>query len=825
MSNDPLNLLQDSQTRSQYIETINVYPRVISDSESGGSMSLVLPKKRAYLSSSSRLILPCTVPNKGYQLVPSAGIFGLIDSCTLRSETSGIIAQANHANELYSMLNNLTPPERRANRDSVHHGISYTFESGSGSKLDSNPDNREVLAGQMRLKGDAYAELSPAPVVGYDNCKPNCVSTVNDLQLEKDFADTPEFSLTLGDLLPGLFRSNFQFPLALLGEEIILDINFSKNAEFGNNDRCVFCPATADKDTESAVISLAVKELGEGHTDDASDVNVILSPRTDNPGSGTGLRIMIDFDADQVPENIRILDSGTGYKADDLIHFGLDDWGSHLIVQPSHNASDWEYPFNLVVVAGGADFVEGTEYSVYNPANDALAFKVTASSVDAGELKEVTITAVTNDNLCLPNGTTSPLLVFASDGSDSGARLIAPAQVATVTTTGGTGNLAVGDALFKNDSDPETVLAYVASVDGSSNPTSLYITTKSTIVVGTQLDKDDTHYFTVDTITVTYDFVYKCNGLGFDPVHSFDTVSGGKVNIETGKVFLASDLCYYLDGKTENDLEKMQKEGFPMLYTQFVDVVSTLSQDDEITEYGVDKVQQYSRQIGFSNEVLRNLMFAVSPAGTQNKSEFGYYGKPKLNPLLNKFCSMCSLKEDGVELQVNINSLPYYSSPIATDQRMATELSKCHGSFYLPKAVYSGWDACRQLDDVANAMTNANPSKQPGYSTLTSPTIPTRQFELNDRKMGVTNQLWQGISQKWLNGMGHYNGCSFKYMEDPSQPMNGAVVGNQAVDIRYNHTATFNPYYGGSARMMLFGEVERRLLIQNGVITVTTASF
>ena len=43
--------------------------------------------------------------------------------------------------------------------------------------------------------------------------------------------------------------------------------------------------------------------------------------------------------------------------------------------------------------------------------------------------------------------------------------------------------------------------------------------------------------------------------------------------------------------------------------------------------------------------------------------------------------------------------------------------------------------------------------------------------------------------------------------------------------IRYNHTSTNNPLYGGTARMMLFGEVERNMLIKDGVINVTTSAF
>lgn len=836
-ANDPLNLLSDLQDKSQYIETVQVYPRVIQDGPEGGSMSMVLPKKKAYLSADSRLILPLTCTDPGFQLVPSAGINGIIESATMRTETGGVIAQSQHSGELYVMINHTVPPERRSKVDSVHHGISFAWEGASGSKMNANASDREVLPGQLRLKSDNYMLLSPADVVGRNNCKPNCVSAKNDLLLTTTFENTPEFSITLGRLFPGLFRNHFQLPLALFAEEIIIDVNFSQNGDFGQNDRCVCAPTLlSDNITPSCITTLGIYTLGECPADLQEETNYIMTPFEKPASGGDGLRIMVDFTEDGAPSNIRILDAGLGYAAEDKIVFGDPaEWPESMVLMPGHNFKDntWDDDVNFLVVSGGADFVQDQTYKVVNPSNPDLNFNITATDVDAGALVKCTLDKPeTNDNLSLPNGTPEPLKVLKADGkTDSGATLVVASHIYTITTSNGTNNFGPGAGLFVEGDADEKIIAYVSEVDGNDNPTELYVVDISTFEAGITLEEEGSegaNTFEVATLVGDPVEYTSTTGLGHDPVWSFNTVDTGRVNLVTGKVSLATDLVFYLNGKTERDLEVMLRDGYQIGYTQYIDVLTTLSKEDDITSYGEKVSEEFSRQIGFSNEVLRNLMFAVSPSGTQNKKQFPYYGKTKLNPLLNKYCSMGSLAMNGIQFQVNVNSVPYYSQAIQTDLRMLSELNKCHGVFYIPKPVYSAWPACRQLDNSSDVNDN-DPTLQPGFTTLDDwkddKFKSTLKYEINERKMGVANQLWHGIPQKWALGQGHYNGCSFMFKDDPSIPGNGAIVGNNAVDIRYTHDSTFNPYYGGTARMMLFGEVERVLSIKDGIINVTTAAF
>jgi len=815
--NDPLSLLSDLRNRQQYIETVSVYPRFINDSTNGGSMSLVLPKKKAYLSGDSRLILPCTCVDTGYQFPPNVGIFSLIDSVTLRTETGGVICQLNSANDLYAMNNYLTTPERVFGHDSVLEGFNYTFEGGSGSKMNSQKSENEILLGQMRMKTDNYEILSPADVVGRNDAKPNCLSAKNNLLLQTEFKNTAEFSISLNDLLFGLFKVKQQFPLALCSEELILDINFSKNGDYGDNDRAVCCPSLMTHEKTSVVSVAYFKGAG---TEEVTDRIV----------SSGGIRIMFDVSAELNIINIRVLDCGSGYDGSSTFTF-TDTYISEeqpLVLHVARKFINWDNEDNFVIFQGGDDFVENDVYTVMNPVNPEMNFDIRATSVDAGELTSCVLANVEqNDNMALSYGTGVLSVVNKETLIPTGALVFCPEYRYIFTTEDNNGAVQVHDALVDADNN---LVGYVLAIDGDGYPIEIG-TVDRELAIGNvlYLEDDDAVNFTVLAIEAETDILTIPNGLGHDPLHSFNLYDTGRINIVTDQVYLATDLIYYLDGKTERNIEKMITQGYTQLYTQFTDVITSMTQTDGITSYNAVNELKTERQIGFSNEVLRNIMFGISPIGAQVKPEFPYYQLSKVNPLLNKYCSMASLAMDGFNFQINVNSVPYYSSPVETDFRMYTELSKCNGTWFMPKSCYSAWDSCRQLDNPLVLVSSGEPSLQPGFVSLAKPSddgfVPTKKYEINERKMGICNQLWHGIPQKWALGMSHYNGLSFKFADMDSIPGNGVVVGNNQVDIIYQHSSTFNPWYGGTARMVLFGEVERQMQIVNGIVSVSSSAF
>lgn len=196
MSRNPfLNLLSDPEIRQQRIETVTVYPRTINDSATGGAAHFVLPKKAAYLSSDSRIVIPCTCLEPGYQFPPNAGIFSVIESATLSTASSGPFAQVSEsAGELYANMNLLTPPERKLNVDSVLHGVNFVMETGSGSKLNANKADAEKLAGQYRLICDKYNEEFPSTrVKGRNDCKPNWLNGEPAFKLDTDVNNFTQF--------------------------------------------------------------------------------------------------------------------------------------------------------------------------------------------------------------------------------------------------------------------------------------------------------------------------------------------------------------------------------------------------------------------------------------------------------------------------------------------------------------------------------------------------------------------------------------------------------------------------------------------------------
>ena len=305
-------------------------------------------------------------------------------------------------------------------------------------------------------------------------------------------------------------------------------------------------------------------------------------------------------------------------------------------------------------------------------------------------------------------------------------------------------------------------------------------------------------------------------------------LSLGKVNVDTANVFLTTDLIFYMDGKMERDMAQMMNGGITVNYTQYINVKSDFTDAaSEVADYGAKQTQTENRLIGFSNCVLRSIMFNCYNSGTvpgdAATSALPYVGQPKVNPLLNKYHSRGSLVKDGFRFNLNINSIPYYSSQVETDLRMFRELNKCHGNFYVNKGLYQAWPQARQ-DKWTNTLTDAAPSAQPGFTDLDANTTPTKQYEVNDRKAAIANQGWNGISQKWLRGMGHYNGVAFK-MSDQNVQGNGVAVGSQQVDLTVEYDSTYDPWYSGTCTLSLFGEVERRMTIHKGVVAITTASY
>jgi hypothetical protein len=824
--------------RSQYIETTEIYPREKSETE----VNFVLPKKQGYLSADTRLIIPATCITAGYQYPPNVGVFSLFQTVTIMTESGGIIDQLNNANELYSTMGCLRTPEQRKRVDSVLYGINYSFEGGSGSKMDQTLQ-REVLAGQHRIVTQNYENFDPV-VQGRNNAVPNCINAVPKLLLTTDINTTPEYSISLNEMFPGLFiDGNYQLPLGLIDEEIMIQLIFSKNSGLGDNDRAIFCPSLEDKARASTIISLGVLSNGAGNV---AAKNLILTDSNNNVTHKC--KIMVDVATGTLkPENIRILDGGAGYNNSSTLVFNNSGWTRTLKCTPSCNLTTTvavdDNMSHFLIVSGGAGFDPDDKYYIYNPTNNNLKIEVEAVNTDgAGVLTELELAdSQPNMNTAFPYGTYIEYNIYDADGNDTGARVVVAQRVLKVTST------AVGDVISQyarirntNSSDTATKFGRYYTADGNKYIYDLYGNIEAGDVIDYYNADDavDNGNLTINSVISTFN-ILNVYGLGFDPIYSFDHVREpdvGKINIDLTKIYMSTDIIYYLNGKLEEDKKRAMTTGITNIYSRFIDVSTTIADQNTVTDYGNANNVYTSRLIGMSNELIRNIYFGLSPSGNHNNNKFPYYNSndpiPKVNPLLNKYCSISPLKQAGLEFQIIVNSTPVYNQAIQTDSRAYTEFSKCFGDFNVPKCLYSSWEAARQLDnpDVVNSN---NPSKQSGMTTLDGwdnaigGYVPTKQYEVNERKMGVANQLYLGIPQKYNLGMNHYVGTSFKFMDEPNTilPMNGIVSRNTPIEIRYTHANTYNPYYSTPCRMSLFTEVQRSMTIKNGLISVTNALY
>ncbi len=861
MNLDPLNLQTNPEFKDMRIETVSIYPRSFSDEGvNGGQCSFVFPK-RGYLSGESRIILPATCINDAYQYVPSAGVFSLIQSASLQCESSGVIAQVDNANELYSLINNLEHCEKKDRVDNVLHGVNFSFETASGSKKDEKVSSIETLPGQYRLVVDEYKKQAPSTkTAGNNDNRANQMSAHPERLLKTFYTDTsteagtPEYSISLQQLFPGFFKEGYQLPLALIAEEVLLEINFSANGKFDNNDRAVYCP---DRSTETAssMIAVAVVQVGTTGAAGTGERDKLLKDPTGS-AAGTGLRLIYDVEIN-VPDqpavtlnnngqisNIRILDTGKGYVDGEQLTFALA--GNDLVVEVGRKFKNWDASgatdYVFYVNNGGADYAVGDEVLVVQPGQELnpMLVKVDAISGGGASGPVTKVTLVSEDknyqniiplSYNVGTGATSELdtLKQTGGGNDALDLYLVSGEVNGTPTNLQVGTFDVGQQCKIENAGTDAHFI-VAATDATDRPTQLLqIGRINAFVKNTQVTIVRT-----DNVNITCDFTpanddtgvvpnTEAVGLGYDPVYSFGDDTQGKIKIQKQGVMIATDLIYYMDGKFEADQAQVMNKGINYVYTQYRNITSTLEDQGAIVEYGKREPRDYNRLIGFSNEILRSLVWNVYPSGEQNRENFPYYKQQKLNPLLKKYCSRSSLAKDGQAFNINVNSIPYYSSRVETDFRAFTELNKCFDRmFYINKACYQGWSQCRQDSQTAD-LTEAQPSTQPGFTKNDSIDKPTLQYQINERKAGIVADGYMGIPQKYMRGQYHPQGVSFK-VSPLNQIGNGVAIGSTSVDVQLTHNDTYNPYYSGSATLSLFGEVERVFSLKMGRISVTSAS-
>ena len=820
----------DAELKSMRIESTSIYPRTINDSAYGGACSIVLPNK-GFITGDASIVLPAIASDGGYQYPVNVGVYALIARATI-SSGGKVWDEVSPANELLSMLNMTVHPERKMNLNRVMNGINYAFETCSGSKLDADAGNAEVLGGQYRLVADEY-NLTFGGRIGRKNQPPYAMNGKQAVKLTTSAQTTPQYSIRLMDLFPGLFLDGtFLIPTGSLTEEITIDLVFSRDGAFANNDRAVFMPSLSTKAKDS-IAQVALVQRGYTGNPANNETGVVLT-------EGKGSRVLVDVVAG-FTENIRVLDGGRAFTANEIVEYDKSSaplLNTKLMVMVGNEQFNAPTSYtNIAVEIAGTGFVANTEYTFTNTTGGVVySMKLKATQVsNTGSLQRAEPLISEEYPLTL---LAEKAFVFTPGGGGTQATVyVVKAKVGVTTEQAGNAvKFIVGNIITKNPAGNDKAVVLEVSADADDNTI-----TKMGLLVGTfepqapatttaisvgAINKNITAYGNEDS-----NFKSE-SGLCLDPIYDFDTYATGgitesqKIKIDTSNVYLQVDIVYYMDGTTETMREKMMTpEGLSHTYTSFINTTSSFVNDNAVASYGQTDTTSENRLIGLSNSTVRNIMWYVYNSGTQDNDKFPYKGLSKSRlPLLNKYHARSSLSMGGTKYNMNINSVPYYSTQVDDDMRAYTELSKCKGQFYVNKAQYMGWTACRQLDNPTAPLSDAAPSKQPGFCDLDDATLATKQYEINERKAGISNQSYEGVNQAWLRGMAHYMGVNFQ-LSEVNVMGNGLQVGSTPVDMNLDFVNTYNPYYSGSGTLTLFAEVERRLAFQNGVVILQTASY
>lgn len=828
---NPLNfIIDDSALKHQRIETTTIYPRTINDNVNGGICRFVLPNK-GFLSANTCIVLPATCVDECFQYAPNAGVYSLLKVARF-SCGDQVISEIQNVGQLLAQKKLLEQQEVRERMSQVKEGINFSFECGSGSKRDGNRGGMEVLQGQQRLVCNKYeneygAQFIPGRKASFPNILNGKIHSGYKLKTfsndTTDEAGTPEFFIYLKDLFSNYFGAGLELPLQLINrdDEISIELQFSNDGDLGNNERAIFCPALESKPSDGYKGNTAL-----AHIERVGDVNAESQDLKGNiikvdANDGTGLIIKFDLTGEDITE-YSVLSPGYGYNGNSIqFNFGGATFSFIPAFRHWTMKSDLNYFQVSDVGAGYGNNETNADATLTAKGSVDASCKVKISTNGNGEVTSVKYASEEDRARFLFNPTQRYDLV--KEGSTTTAKVRPAVALFTLTNPGAlTGVFAVGDAV-RSSVDANSV-AYVKTVVANA-PTELWYA-KGSFNDGEGLQKISDAGVNLASVDFLTDgapdktFAYQ-DGLGSSGLAGFNgRGDDGHIKVVTDKVVMLADIVYYEDDTVANMMKQMAQGGKVQNYTEYRNVVTTLSQESA-TGYN-DKVRgEHIRLIGFSNEILRNLMIQAIPTiDTQNNDEFPNYGLPRVNPLLGQYCSRDSLAENGVELNVVINSVPFYAQAVNFNPQLFEELSYVNNKpLYVPHSAYCGWTSAKQLDNNGDAEN----SYQPAFSTLDSISLGTSRYELNERCAGMCNQLYEGVGQENLIGNLSYLGVSFK-TSPFNVPGNGVAVGAQAVEIQYTYNATYNPLYNGNCMLNIYGEVERRLMLdQNGRITVSNA--
>jgi hypothetical protein len=106
---------------------------------------------------------------------------------------------------------------------------------------------------------------------------------------------TPQYSIRLMDLFPGLFQDGtFLIPTGILTEEVTIDLVFSRDGSLANNERAVFMPSLSS-DRKSSIAQVAVSVKGDTGNAGDNEKDVVLIESHASPADNLDSRLIVDI--------------------------------------------------------------------------------------------------------------------------------------------------------------------------------------------------------------------------------------------------------------------------------------------------------------------------------------------------------------------------------------------------------------------------------------------------------------------------------------------------------------------------------------------------
>ncbi len=288
------------------------------------------------------------------------------------------------------------------------------------------------------------------------------------------------------------------------------------------------------------------------------------------------------------------------------------------------------------------------------------------------------------------------------------------------------------------------------------------------------------------------DFAQDFAGERVSPVRNAPFTAGN--NIVADKCKMVCDLIYF-DNKLDEQpvmerLEEELKKGISLTFTDNVSVKvgSAFKKINPAVTAGTKQADDITNLLGLNNQVCRRIFAAVTPT-----PDF-VTGRPS-NALAGNCVSEGTQAVDE-EVQITINNIPLYPSPVNLDCKTWNELSQAFPTPFKAPVGLTSWEG------------------QVFQSGAT-------KYNMDISQCFGTDRTLHGHAFNTLNGNAHYYGFNLSKDINSNEPMNGTAIGNMPVTIRMQRSRTNQQ--SKAYDLYAWAECERSLTMKDDQVFVSGA--